>query len=234
MPASPTSTARSPRRRRASKPGAIRPPTSAPRSCSCAAGLIRERGDQIAPLLMQEQGKPLAEACVETLGAADNIEWLADEGRRVYGRIVPSRNLSAQQLVMKEPVGPVAAIRGFDTLDEAIAESNRLPFGLAGYAFATSIKIRTPTRAPRRSRHAMDQPARDAVTRNALRQREGFGLRFGRRSGGCGGLSEHQGGVDHGGLISRRGSSRPTGEDANRTMATGGARTSRIKLPRVI
>ena len=33
-----------------------------------------------------------------------------------------------------------AAIRGFDTLDEAIAESNRLPFGLAGYAFTTSIK----------------------------------------------------------------------------------------------
>ena len=39
-----------------------------------------------------------------------------------------------------EPFGPVAAIRGFDTLDEAIAESNRLPFGLAGYAFTTSIK----------------------------------------------------------------------------------------------
>ena len=39
-----------------------------------------------------------------------------------------------------EPFGPVAAIRGFDTLDEAIAESNRLPFGLAGYAFTRSIK----------------------------------------------------------------------------------------------
>lgn len=39
-----------------------------------------------------------------------------------------------------EPFGPIAAIRGFDTLDEAIAESNRLPFGLAGYAFTKSIK----------------------------------------------------------------------------------------------
>jgi succinate-semialdehyde dehydrogenase/glutarate-semialdehyde dehydrogenase len=39
-----------------------------------------------------------------------------------------------------EPFGPVAAIRAFDTLDEAIAEANRLPFGLAGYAFTQSFK----------------------------------------------------------------------------------------------
>jgi succinate-semialdehyde dehydrogenase/glutarate-semialdehyde dehydrogenase len=39
-----------------------------------------------------------------------------------------------------EPFGPVAAVRGFDTLDEAIAEANRLPFGLASYAFTRSIK----------------------------------------------------------------------------------------------
>jgi succinate-semialdehyde dehydrogenase/glutarate-semialdehyde dehydrogenase len=39
-----------------------------------------------------------------------------------------------------EPFGPVAAIRGFDTLEEAIAEANRLPFGLAGYAFTQSIR----------------------------------------------------------------------------------------------
>ena len=71
-----------------------------------AAGLIRERADQIAPLLTQEQGKPLAEARVETLASADIIEWFADEGRRVYGRIVPSRNLKAQQLVIKDPVAP--------------------------------------------------------------------------------------------------------------------------------
>jgi succinate-semialdehyde dehydrogenase/glutarate-semialdehyde dehydrogenase len=39
-----------------------------------------------------------------------------------------------------EPFGPVAAIRGFNTLDEAIAEANRLSFGLAGYAFTKSLK----------------------------------------------------------------------------------------------
>jgi succinate-semialdehyde dehydrogenase/glutarate-semialdehyde dehydrogenase len=74
-----------------------------------AAGLLRERAPEIARLLTQEQGKPFAEARVEVLAGADIIEWFADEGRRVYGRIVPSRNLSAQQLVIKEPVGPVAA-----------------------------------------------------------------------------------------------------------------------------
>ncbi|RYF32800.1 MAG: aldehyde dehydrogenase family protein, partial [Comamonadaceae bacterium] len=74
-----------------------------------AAGLLRERADSIARLLTQEQGKPLAEARVEVMAGADIIEWFADEGRRVYGRIVPSRNLAAQQMVLKEPVGPVAA-----------------------------------------------------------------------------------------------------------------------------
>jgi succinate-semialdehyde dehydrogenase / glutarate-semialdehyde dehydrogenase len=39
-----------------------------------------------------------------------------------------------------EPFGPMAAVRGFDTLDEAIAESNRLPYGLAGYAYSRSIQ----------------------------------------------------------------------------------------------
>ena len=74
-----------------------------------AAGLLRERADAIAQLLTQEQGKPLAEARGEIMAGADIIDWFADEGRRVYGRIVPSRNLAAQQLVLKEPVGPVAA-----------------------------------------------------------------------------------------------------------------------------
>ena len=74
-----------------------------------AAGLLRERADAIARMMTQEQGKPLAEARVEVLAGAGIIEWFADEGMRVYGRIVPSRNLAAQQLVLKEPVGPVAA-----------------------------------------------------------------------------------------------------------------------------
>lgn len=74
-----------------------------------AAALLRERAETIARLLTTEQGKPLAEARTEVLAGADIIEWFADEGRRAYGRIVPSRNLAAQQLVLKDPIGPVAA-----------------------------------------------------------------------------------------------------------------------------
>lgn len=74
-----------------------------------AAALLRERAEDIARLLTLEQGKPLAEARAETLGGANMIEWFADEGLRVYGRIVPSRNTAAHQFVLKQPVGPVAA-----------------------------------------------------------------------------------------------------------------------------
>src|SRR5512140_28649 len=75
-----------------------------------AAGLMRERAGAIAALLTQEQGKPLVEAKGEAMAAADIIEWFADEGLRVYGRIVPSRvNPAARQMVLKDPVGPVAA-----------------------------------------------------------------------------------------------------------------------------
>lgn len=75
-----------------------------------AAALMRERANEIAPLITQENGKPVAEAKGETLAAADIIEWFADEGFRVYGRIVPSRgNLALRQMVLKDPVGPVAA-----------------------------------------------------------------------------------------------------------------------------
>ncbi len=74
-----------------------------------AAALVRERADSIAAVLTQENGKPLAEAKIETMAAADIIEWFADEGLRVYGRLVPSRNPAVRQMVVKDPVGPVAA-----------------------------------------------------------------------------------------------------------------------------
>ncbi|MBA2672549.1 NAD-dependent succinate-semialdehyde dehydrogenase [Ramlibacter sp.] len=75
-----------------------------------AAGFMRERAGEIGRLMTQEQGKPLAEAKGEAMAAADIIEWFAEEGFRVYGRIVPSRgNLALRQMVLKDPVGPVAA-----------------------------------------------------------------------------------------------------------------------------
>ena len=74
-----------------------------------AANLLRERADAIAPLLTLEQGKPVAEARGETLAGADVIDWFAEEARRTYGRVIPARAEGVYQLVVKEPVGPVAA-----------------------------------------------------------------------------------------------------------------------------
>ncbi len=74
-----------------------------------AASLLRERADVIAPLLTLEQGKPLPEAKGETLAGADVIDWFAEEARRAYGRVIPARAEGVYQLVVKEPVGPVAA-----------------------------------------------------------------------------------------------------------------------------
>jgi succinate-semialdehyde dehydrogenase/glutarate-semialdehyde dehydrogenase len=86
------------------------PPADRAKIMRKAASLIRERAAEIAPLLTQEQGKPLVEAKGETLAAADMIEWYADEGFRVYGRLVPSRGKpELRQMVVKDPVGPVAA-----------------------------------------------------------------------------------------------------------------------------
>ncbi len=74
-----------------------------------AAELIRERADMIATLMTMEQGKILAEARIETMGAADTIEWFAEEGRRTYGRMIPARVPGVYQMAFKDPVGPVAA-----------------------------------------------------------------------------------------------------------------------------
>ncbi|NNM71565.1 NAD-dependent succinate-semialdehyde dehydrogenase [Enterovirga aerilata] len=74
-----------------------------------AANLIRERADAIARVMVLEQGKPLAEAKGETLAGADVIDWFAEEGRRAYGRVIPARADGVMQIVLREPVGPVAA-----------------------------------------------------------------------------------------------------------------------------
>ena len=74
-----------------------------------AANLLRERAEAIARLMTLEQGKPLAEAKGEVLSACDVIEFFAEESRRIYGRIVPPRSMAVQQMILKDPVGPVAA-----------------------------------------------------------------------------------------------------------------------------
>ncbi|MDD2878182.1 MAG: NAD-dependent succinate-semialdehyde dehydrogenase [Acidiphilium sp.] len=74
-----------------------------------AATLIRERADAIARIMTMEEGKPLIEAKGETMLAADVIDWFAEEARRTYGRVIPARAEGVYQLVVKEPVGIVAA-----------------------------------------------------------------------------------------------------------------------------
>ena len=74
-----------------------------------AADLLRGRVDAVAEIMVREQGKPLAEAKVETASAPDNIEWMAEEGRRSYGRVIPARLPGVYQMSLREPVGVVAA-----------------------------------------------------------------------------------------------------------------------------
>ena len=99
-----------------------------------AAALMRERADAIAQLLTQEQGKPLFEARAEALAAADIIEWFADEGMRVYGRIVPPRKPEITQMVLKDPVGPVAAFTPWNFPINQVVRK-------AGAALATGCSI---------------------------------------------------------------------------------------------
>lgn len=74
-----------------------------------AAVLLRERTETVARHITREQGKPLAEATGEAASAPEHIEWYAEEGRRAYGRVIPSRIPNARQFVVREPIGPVAA-----------------------------------------------------------------------------------------------------------------------------
>jgi succinate-semialdehyde dehydrogenase/glutarate-semialdehyde dehydrogenase len=75
-----------------------------------AAELLRERNDSVARAMTMEQGKPLAESRMEAAAGADVIDWFAEEGRRVYGRLIPARAPNVAQSVVKEPVGPVALL----------------------------------------------------------------------------------------------------------------------------
>ncbi len=72
-------------------------------------GQMRARRQSIATALTLEQGKPLAEALAEVDMAAELIQWYAEEARRVYGRLLPSRLAGADMRVSRHPVGPVAA-----------------------------------------------------------------------------------------------------------------------------
>ncbi|MGP2491961.1 NAD-dependent succinate-semialdehyde dehydrogenase [Mesorhizobium sp. PUT5] len=108
-----------------------------------AAELLRGRADKIAGLMTSEQGKPLAEAKMETLSAADLIDWFAEEGRRSYGRVIPARFAGVAQIAVKEPVGPVAAFTPWNfPLNQVVRKLS------AALATGCSIIIKGPEETP--------------------------------------------------------------------------------------
>jgi len=72
--------------------------------------LLMANQEDLATLMTAEQGKPLAEAKGEIAYAASFIEWFAEEGKRLYGDVIPGHQADKRLLVLRQPVGVVAAI----------------------------------------------------------------------------------------------------------------------------
>ncbi len=108
-----------------------------------AAELLRERADDIAAVMTAEQGKPLAQAKMETLGAADTIDWFAEEARRTYGQIIPARTAGVLQMTLKLPVGPVAAFTPWNfPINQVVRKL------CAALATGCSIIVKAPEETP--------------------------------------------------------------------------------------
>lgn len=108
-----------------------------------AADILRERADSIAWLMTREQGKPLAQAKGETLAGADVIDWFAEEARRTYGQVIPSRSGDVLQMTLKQPVGPVAAFTPWNfPINQVVRKLS------AALAAGCSIIVKAPEETP--------------------------------------------------------------------------------------
>ncbi len=108
-----------------------------------AADIFRARADEIARLMTLEQGKPLPEAKMEVMAAGDIIDWFAEEARRAYGRVMPARAEGVYQLVLKEPVGPVAAFTPWNfPINQVVRKLS------AAVATGCSIIVKAPEETP--------------------------------------------------------------------------------------
>ena len=85
------------------------------------AALIEQNKEELAMLLTVEQGKPLAEARAEIASSAAYVLWFAEEARRIYGDTIPSPWPNRRILVIKQPVGVVAAITPWNFPSSMIA-----------------------------------------------------------------------------------------------------------------
>lgn len=105
--------------------------------------LIIENKDDLGRILTMEQGKPLAEATGEIVYGASFIEWFAEEARRVYGDIVPGHQNDKRILVMKQPIGVVAAITPWN-FPNAMITRKAGPAFAAGCAMVLKPASQTP------------------------------------------------------------------------------------------
>jgi succinate-semialdehyde dehydrogenase/glutarate-semialdehyde dehydrogenase len=111
-----------------------------------AAALVRERAEDIAVSISRELGKPLREARVEARTAAEHIEWAAEEGRRAYGRVIPTREAGVFAHTRLEPLGPIAGFAPWNA--PAITPARKIAYALAaGCSIVLKPAEETPSAA---------------------------------------------------------------------------------------
>jgi len=79
-----------------------------------ASDLMRDRIAELANTTTLESGKPLPQSKGEWGAAADLFEWFAEEGKRAYGRVIPSKNPSRRLIVLRQPLGVVGIITAWN------------------------------------------------------------------------------------------------------------------------
>ena len=112
-----------------------------------AAQLIRERVEDMAVVMTLEQGKPIAQSRLEVMRACDIIEWDATEGRRLYGRVIPSE-AGMRHIVLRQPIGVVAAFSpwNFPLVSPARKVAGALSAGCSIILKASRKRRRAPCR----------------------------------------------------------------------------------------
>jgi len=108
--------------------------------------LIMQHQDALATLMTQEQGKPLAEAKGEIAYAASFVEWFAEEAKRIDGEVLPGHQPDKRILVLKQPVGVVAAITPWN-FPSAMITRKAAPALAAGCTMVLKPAPQTPLSA---------------------------------------------------------------------------------------
>ena len=108
--------------------------------------LVMKNQDELARILTLEQGKPLAEAKGEIVYGASFIEWFAEEGKRVYGDTMQAPSNDKRIVVLKQPVGVVAAITPWNFPNAMIARKAAAALA-AGCTFVVRPATLTPLSA---------------------------------------------------------------------------------------